>query len=495
VAAKPKYVLALDQGTTSCRAIMFDHRGAVVRTAQQEFTQRFPVAGWVEHDPEEIWQVQLEVMKQAAAGIAPSDIAALGITNQRETTVVWDKATGKPLHPAIVWQCRRTAELCESLKARGLTDLFRQKTGLVLDPYFSGTKLKWILDRHPEIREKAERGEALFGTIDSWLIWRLTGGAVHATDVSNASRTLMFNIHTLQWDDELLRELGVPRAMLPEVRPSSGLYGHTALLGEGSAIPIGGVAGDQQAALFGQGCFRAGMAKNTYGTGCFILANTGGKPVMSQNGLLTTVGWQIGDEVTYALEGSVFIAGAVVQWLRDGLGLIGDSAETESLALSVPDTGGVYFVPAFAGLGTPHWQPNARGMISGLSRGTGRAHLVRAALEAIAYQSRDVLEVMQQESGTKLSELRVDGGAARNGFLMQFQADLLGVAVTRPAVVETTALGAALLAGLAVGFWSGLEEIGQLSGYDRTFKPERSEEYRESVYSGWKQALGYQLDR
>lgn len=491
--ANPKYIIALDQGTTSCRAIVFDHEGVIIHTAQQEFTQFFPESGWVEHDAEEIWRVQLEVMQRAVRQVPDGEIAAIGITNQRETAVVWDRVTGKPLHPAIVWQCRRTSEMCRTLKEQGLEPLFREKTGLVLDPYFSGTKLKWMLDEVPGLREKAERGEALFGTIDSWLIWRLTEGREHVTDVSNASRTLMYNIHKLEWDEELLSVLGVPPQMLPEVRPSSGIFGYTELLGNGGPIPIAGAAGDQQAALFGQGCFREGLAKSTYGTGCFILKNTGEQPVLSQNGLLTTVAWQIGDKVHYALEGSVFIAGAVIQWLRDGLGLIGDSSESEALALSIPDTVGVYFVPAFAGLGTPYWEPNARGMITGLSRSTGKAHLVRAALEAIAYQTRDVLEVMQQEAGRRLTELRVDGGAVKNGFLMQFQADLLGVPVVRPQVTETTALGAAMLAGLAVGFWSGLPEIEQLKGFDRSFVPEQDEAYRESKYADWKRTLAYQL--
>ncbi|MCZ8513546.1 glycerol kinase GlpK [Paenibacillus filicis] len=490
---KPKFIIALDQGTTSCRAIVFDHEGVIIRTAQREFTQYFPESGWVEHDAEEIWSVQLDVLQQAAQGIPPDEIAAIGITNQRETAVIWDRETGRPLHRAIVWQCRRTSELCRTLKERGLEPMFQDKTGLLLDPYFSGTKLKWVLDTHPDIREKAERGEALFGTIDSWLIWRLTEGRRHTTDVSNASRTLLFNIHSLEWDEDILRELDIPRGMLPEVLPSSGLFGETDVIGPRRPITIAGVAGDQQAALFGQGCFREGLAKSTYGTGCFILKNTGDKPVRSRNGLLTTIAWQIGDQVHYALEGSVFIAGAVVQWLRDGLGLIGSASETEALALSVPDTEGVYFVPAFAGLGTPYWQPEARGMIAGLTRSTGKAHLVRAALEAVAYQTRDVLEVMRQEAGVELSELRVDGGAVKNAFLMQFQADLLGVPVVRPRVTETTALGAAMLAGLAVGFWSGLEEIERLKGFDQTFVPERDEAYRENKYSGWKRTLAYQL--
>ena len=486
------YVLSLDQGTTSCRAIVFDREGAVVHVAQQEFTQRFPQAGWVEHDAEEIWEVQLKVMREAVAAAGAENIAAVGITNQRETTVVWDRATGKPLHPAIVWQCRRTSDLCRELKDEGFEAVVREKTGLVLDPYFSGTKLKWILDRHPEIRSKAEKGEALFGTIDSWLIWNLTGGRSHVTDYSNASRTMLFNIRTLDWDDDILRKLSVPRAMLPEVRPSSDIYGETSLLGK--PIPISGTAGDQQAALFGQACYRAGMAKNTYGTGCFVLTHTGEKPVKSDNGLLTTIAWGLNGRVEYALEGSVFTAGAVVQWLRDGLGIIGNAAESEALAASVEDTGGVYVVPAFTGLGTPYWNPQARGMITGLTRGTGRAHLVRAALESIAYQSADVFRVMERESGIALQEVRVDGGASRNNFLMQFQADMLGVRVTRPKVQETTALGAAFLAGLAVGFWKDQRELEQLWSIDRIFTPQRDEEYRREKYEGWLRAVGYQTD-
>jgi glycerol kinase len=485
-----KYVLSLDQGTTSCRAILFDRQGNVVNVAQQEFTQIFPQAGWVEHDAAEIWTVQRKVMEQAVAAVRPEEIAAIGITNQRETTVVWDSTTGKPLHPAIVWQCRRTSDICAGLKAEGWEEKVRGKTGLVLDPYFSGTKLKWILDAHPDIRAKAERGEALFGTIDSWLIWNLTAGKAHVTDYSNASRTMLFNIHELQWDEDILRKFGVPKAMLPQVKPSSEVYGETTLLG--GAIPISGAAGDQQAALFGQTCFSAGMAKNTYGTGCFLLSNTGNAPVASQKGLLTTIAWGCGGKVDYALEGSVFTAGSVVQWLRDGLGLIRDAAETEGLATSVADTEGVYFVPAFTGLGTPYWNPYARGMITGLTRGTSKAHLVRAALESIAYQSADVFKVMEEESGIALQGVRVDGGATRNNFLIQFQADMLGVEVTRPKVQETTALGAAYLAGLAVGFWNGYDELRQLWSVDRVFKPEKDEAYRRKQYEGWQKAVAYQ---
>jgi len=487
---KKKYILSLDQGTTSCRAILFDRQGKVVNMAQQEFTQFFPRPGWVEHDAGDIWDVQRKVMKEAASAAEAEEIAAIGITNQRETVVVWDKTTGKPLHPAIVWQCRRTSDMCGQLKAEGWEQTIRGKTGLVLDPYFSGTKLKWLLDSHPDLRNKAERGEALFGTIDSWLIWNLTGGKAHVTDYSNASRTLLYNIHTLQWDEDILRKFGVPEAMLPEVRPSSEIYGETELLG--GRIPISGAAGDQQAALFGQACYEKGMAKNTYGTGCFVLKHTGKTPVMSEKGLLTTIAWGMEGEVEYALEGSVFTAGSVIQWLRDGLGLIRDAAESETLALSVEDTDGVYFVPAFTGLGTPYWNPHARGMISGLTRGTTKAHIVRAALESIAYQSTDVFRVMEEESGIALQAVRVDGGATRNNFLMQFQADMLGVDVTRPLVQETTALGAAYLAGLAVGFWNDRQEVRQLWGIDRVFRPALGERERRGKYEGWKRAVAYQ---
>lgn len=413
---KPRYVVAIDQGTTSCRAIVFDPQGVIVSTAQQEFTQYFPQSGWVEHDAEEIWQVQLKVLREAVRSLSIEDIAAIGITNQRETTVVWDRITGKPIHRAIVWQCRRTSAMCDELKLKGWEPTIRSKTGLLLDAYFSGTKLKWLLDSNADIREKAERGDALFGTIDSWLIWKLTEGRQHVTDVSNASRTMLLNIHTVQWDEDILRDLNIPLAMLPEVRSSSEVYGHTQLLGDGFSIPIAGAAGDQQAALFGQGCFVEGMAKNTYGTGCFVLKQTGEKPVMSLNGLITTIAWKLNGKVYYALEGSVFNAGTVIQWLRDGLGIIGDAAETEAIALSVEHTEGVYFVPAFTGLGTPYWEPDARGMITGLTRASKRAHIVRAALESIAFQSQDVLQIMEAESGIHLRELRVDGGAVRNEF-------------------------------------------------------------------------------
>lgn len=487
------YVVALDQGTTSCRAIVFDRQGQVVSVAQQEFEQHYPQSGWVEHDAEEIWRVQLEVLKQSIQNLPLEAIAAIGITNQRETTVVWDKTTGKPLYRAIVWQCRRSSSYCEELKARGWEDRIRSKTGLVIDAYFSGTKVKWLLDNVPGVREAADRGDALFGTIDSWLIWNLTGGAVHVTDYSNASRTMMFNIHTLKWDEEILEELGIPASILPEVKPSSEIYGWTDLLGDGAKLPIAGAAGDQQAALFGQGCFEEGMAKNTYGTGCFILANTGETPVHSKNGLLTTIAWGLDGKVTYALEGSVFIGGAVIQWLRDGLGIIDNAAQSEALADSVEDTGGVYFVPAFTGLGTPYWNPYARGLITGLSRGTTRAHLVRAGLEAIAYQSTDVLSLMGQESGMNVSELRVDGGAVKNALLMQFQSDMLDVKVTVPEVNETTAQGAAFLAGLAVGFWSGTDEVRQLWKVAQVYSPTMDEAQREAKYAGWKRAVEMQL--
>ncbi|REE78773.1 glycerol kinase [Paenibacillus taihuensis] len=503
-----EFVLALDEGTTSCRAILFDRQGRAAASAQQEFVSGFPQAGWVEQDADEIWRTQLKVMREAASGVSAAQISAIGITNQRETLVVWDPETGEPLHQAIVWQCRRTSAMCESLKADGWEAEVRARTGLVLDPYFSGTKLKWLLDEVPGLREKAEAGRAIAGTIDSWLIWKLTEGAVHATDVSNASRTMLFNIHTLAWDEEILAKLGIPAAMLPEVKPSSGIFGYTRLLdgdggaadsegqaGEGGSrgIPIAGVAGDQQAALFGQGCYESGMAKNTYGTGCFLLTNTGEAPIASEKGLLTTIAWQMDGRTTYALEGSVFTAGSVVQWLRDGLGLITHASESESIAASVADTLGVYIVPAFTGLGTPYWNAEARGMITGLTRGATSAHLVRAALESIAYQTADVLGTMEAESGLRLKELRVDGGAVANSLLMQFQADLLGVSVIRPVMLETTALGAAFLAGLGVGFWSGTDELRALWEHDRTFVPERDEAWRASVYSGWQKAVGYQL--
>jgi glycerol kinase len=491
-----KYVLALDQGTTSSRAIVFDRSGKAVSTAQQEFPQVFPGPGHVEHDPEAIWDTQLHTAKQAIAraGISALDLAAVGVTNQRETTVLWEAATGKPIANAIVWQSRVTAPVCDQLKAAGHEPTFRKKTGLVVDAYFSGTKIKHLLDSFDGARDRAARGEILFGTIDTFLIWRLTGGKVHVTDVSNASRTLLFNIHTLQWDDELLRLLDVPRAMLPEVKSSSEVYGQTDAAMFGAPVPISGNAGDQQAALFGQACFEPGSAKNTYGTGCFMLLNTGAKPVPSENGLLTTIAWQIGGQTTYALEGSVFIAGAAVQWLRDGLKAIKASAEVESLMSEVPDTDGVYLVPAFVGLGAPYWDPRARGAIVGLTRNSSIAHVARAAVDAMAYQTRDVLEAMQSESDLRLTTLKVDGGAAANAMLLQFQADLLNVPVRRPVVAETTALGAAYLAGLAVGYWDGFDDVTNNWALDREFRPSMDAATREKLYAGWKKAVGRSRD-
>jgi glycerol kinase len=487
------YVLALDQGTTSSRAIVFDRAGRIISTAQEEFPQIFPQPGWVEHDPETIWQTQVDTARQALeeARLSPKEIAALGITNQRETVVVWDRRTGAPLHNAIVWQCRRTAGMCDQLRDRGWADPIRAKTGLVVDAYFSGTKLAWLLDNVSGLRDKAQAGDALFGTIDSFLIWRLTGGQLHVTDISNASRTMLFNIHTLDWDDEILAELAIPRAMLPQVRPSSQVYGFSEPDILGAAVPIAGAAGDQQAALFGQTCFAPGQAKNTYGTGCFLLLNTGNDAVASERGLLTTIGWQLaaGGPVTYALEGSVFIAGAAIQWLRDGLGIIRTAAETQDLAASVDDTGGVYFVPAFVGLGAPYWDAYARGTIVGLTRGTDRRHLARAALESICYQSRDLLQAMSADSGIRLKALRADGGAAANDLLMQLQASFLGVPVQRPAITETTALGAAYLAGLAVGYWADLDEIAAQWQVDAEFTPAMTSDQRDRLYAGWRRAV------
>jgi len=487
----PHYVLSLDQGTTSSRAIVFDKGGSIVSLAQAQFPQIYPRPGWVEHDPEAIWQSQVAVAKEALARghVQPGEITAIGITNQRETTVVWDRQTGQPVYNAIVWQCRRTAGLCDELKQRGLADDIRRRTGLVVDAYFSGTKLAWILDNVPGARQRAERGELLFGTIDTFLIWRLTGGAVHVSDYSNASRTMLFNIHTLDWDGEILRELRIPRAMLPTVRPSSFVYGHTLPSILGAAVAIAGAAGDQQAATFGQLCLNPGQAKNTYGTGCFMLMNTGRQAVASQRGLLTTIGWGLGDTVTYALEGSVFIGGAAVQWLRDGLQIIQTAAESEDLARTVPDSGGVYVVPAFVGLGAPYWDAYARGTIVGITRGTTRAHIARATLEAICFQTRDVLEAMRADAGIDLASLRVDGGAVRNNLLMQLQADILGVPVERPAVTETTALGAAYLAGLAVGFWTGTGELAAQSRIERRFEPALSADQRDAMYRGWQRAV------
>ncbi len=486
-----QYVLALDQGTTSSRAIVFDVHGEIAAVAQKEFTQIFPRPGWVEHDPEDIWSSQISVAVEALSkrGLAARDIAAIGITNQRETTVVWDRRTGKPIHNAIVWQDRRTSGICDSLVAAGHEPLFRDKTGLVIDSYFAGTKVKWLLDTVDGAREAAEAGHLACGTIDSWLIWRLTGGTRHVTDVTNACRTLMFNIHTLDWDDELLDLLGVPRAMLPEVLPSSGLFGQTSEDLFSRSIPIAGVAGDQQAALFGQICNRPGMVKNTYGTGCFLLMTTGGEAVASRNRLLTTIAWQIDGHTEYALEGSIFIAGAVVQWLRDGLGIIRSSGEVEALARQVPDNGGVYLVPAFAGLGAPHWDAYARGAILGLTRGATASHLARAALESMAFQTVDVIRAMEADTGLTLNEMRVDGGATANDLLLQTQADLLGVPIIRPKVIETTALGAAYLAGLAVGFWPSVDAIAAQWQADRTFRPEMDRTQAASMQADWHRAL------
>lgn len=486
-----QHILALDQGTTSSRAIVFNQDGQVVQQLNQEFTQHYPRPGWVEHDPEDIWTTQIAVAKGVlqSQNLGAGDIAAIGITNQRETTVVWDRTTGKPIYNAIVWQDRRTAEFCDHLKAEGWEQRVREKTGLVIDAYFSGTKVNWILHNVDGAKEKAERGDLRFGTVDSFLIWRLTDGKVHVTDYSNAARTMLFNIHSLEWDADLLQELGIPRSMLPEAKPSSTVYGETASSLFGGAIKIAGDAGDQQAATFGQACYQDGMVKNTYGTGNFMLMNTGKTPRESKSGLLTTIAWGIGDEVVYALEGSIFITGAAVQWLRDELKIINDAAETEELATSVSDTGGVYLVPAFAGLGAPYWDQYARGTLIGMTRGSGRAQIVRATLESVAYQSRDVLEAMRSDSGLDIPEIRVDGGMVANDFLMQFQADIFDTTVQRPVVRETTALGAAYLAGLAVGYWESQEEIAQKWAVDRTFEPQMDEGQRESLYRDWKRAV------
>ena len=488
-----KYILALDQGTTSSRAILFDRQGRATAVAQQEFEQIYPQPGWVEHRPEDIWATQLNaahvVLREA--DVKADQIAAIGITNQRETTIIWDRETGEPIHNAIVWQCRRTAADCDRMRGEGLAPIFQQRTGLVLDAYFSGTKVRWLLDNVPGARDRAARGKLAFGTVDSWLIWKLTGGRVHATDPSNASRTLLFNIERGKWDDELLAALDVPREVLPHVAPSSAMIGETDAALFGRAIPIAGNAGDQQAALFGQVCTKPGMSKNTYGTGCFMLLNTGTEPVSSRSNLLTTVAWQIDNKpIEYALEGSVFIAGAAIQWLRDGLKIIGSAADTEAMAMSVEDNGGVYLVPAFVGLGAPHWDQYARGTIAGLTRGSTREHIARAALESIAYQTSDVLRCMRDDSGIDLTELRVDGGAVRNDFLMQFQANILGIPVVRPANTETTAAGAAFLAGLAVGFWSSTDELSQLWQREKTFEPNMSQSERDRLLSEWTRAVG-----
>ncbi len=486
-----KYILALDQGTSSSRAIVFDHDGNVRATAQKEFTQHFPQPGWVEHNPADIWSSEAAVIAEAitSMGINGLDIAAIGITNQRETTIVWDAATGEPVYNAIVWQDRRTAGYCDELKAAGLTGKIREKTGLIIDAYFSGTKIKWILDNVPGARERAERGELRFGTVDTWLVWNLTRGEVHVTDVSNASRTMLFNINTLQWDSELLDLLGIPVSMMPSVRSSSEVYGYTKTTIFAHEVPIAGIAGDQQAALFGQMCTEPGSVKNTYGTGCFLLMNTGEKPVLSKNNLLTTIAWKIGDKVNYALEGSIFVAGSVVQWLRDSLGIIRSSAEVEALAETVPDNGGVYFVPALTGLGAPYWDQYAHGTITGLTRGATAAHIARAALEGIAFQTMDIVGAMERDASVKLAELKVDGGASRNNLLMQFQADVLGTSVIRPKVTETTAMGACYLAGLAVGYWEGIDEIRRQWSVERAFTPAAAPETVEALKAGWADAV------
>jgi glycerol kinase len=486
-----KYILAIDQGTTSSRAILFDKEGNICSVAQKEFEQIYPADGWVEHNAEEIWSTQIGVTTEVMAkqGVKPEDIAAIGITNQRETTVVWDKKTGKPVYNAIVWQDRRTADFCTQLKNSGLIKTFKEKTGLILNPYFSGTKLAWILDNVDGVRKRAENGELCFGTIDTWLVWKLTEGRVHISDPSNASRTLLFNIHTNEWDSELLKHLNIPKAILPKVTTSSEVYGHTAKSLLGGEIPIAGIAGDQQAATFGQACLRKGMAKNTYGTGSFLLLNTGAEAVPSENDLITTIGWKVGGKQDYCLEGSVFIAGAAVQWLRDGLEIIKSSSEVEALAKSVPNSGGVYLVPAFTGLGAPHWDDYARGTILGLTRASTKAHIARATLDSIAFQSVDVLDAMMEDSGVSLSELRVDGGACANNLLMQFQADILGVPVVRPKVTETTALGAAYLAGLATGFWSSVDEISKQWQIDLRFEPKMPSGERETLLANWRRAV------
>jgi glycerol kinase len=489
-------ILALDQGTTSSRAIIFDHAGAIRAIAQQEFRQIYPRAGWVEHDPYEIWSSQLATAREALlkSGLAASDIAAIGITNQRETTLIWDRATGAPIHNAIVWQDRRTAAFCDELKAAGHADAVQRASGLVIDAYFSGSKIAWLLDHIPGARQRAERGELAFGTVDTWLLWNLTGGALHLTDASNASRTLLYNLRTGDWDPEMLRLWRVPRELLPEVRSSSEVYGSTVPALFGGPIPVGGMAGDQQAALFGQNCFSRGFAKNTYGTGCFLLMNIGREPAPSRNKLITTVAWKLGEETEFALEGSVFIGGAVVQWLRDGLGIVRSSSEVEALAASVPDSGGVYLVPAFAGLGAPHWDQYARGTITGITRGTTAGHIARAALEGIAFQVADVLEVMRDDSGIPMDQLRVDGGASANDLLLQFQADILQVPVVRPKVTETTALGAAYLGGLATGFWKSRQEVQRAWQVDRTFEPRMSPDLAAHRRSRWKEALSRARD-
>lgn len=488
-----KYVMALDAGTTSNRCILFNEKGQICSMAQKEFTQYFPKPGWVEHNANEIWSSQLSVAVEAMAQIGANaeDIAAIGITNQRETTIVWDKVTGEPVYNAIVWQCRRTSEYCDSLKEKGLTDKFREKTGLVIDAYFSGTKLKWILDNVPGVRERAEKGELLFGTVETWLIWKLTKGSVHVTDYSNASRTMLFNINTLQWDDEILAELNIPKCMLPEAKPSSCVYGESDPVFFGGPIKIAGAAGDQQSALFGQTCFNPGEAKNTYGTGCFMLMNTGEKPVFSKNGLVTTIAWGLDGKVNYALEGSIFVAGASIQWLRDEMRLIDSSPDSEYMAKKVKDTNGCYVVPAFTGLGAPHWDQYARGTIVGITRGVNKYHIIRATLESLAYQTNDVLQAMQADSGIQLEALKVDGGASANNLLMQIQSDIIQAPVHRPKCVETTAMGAAYLAGLAVGYWANKEDVIKNWAIDCVFAPEIEPEERDKKVKGWNKAVKY----
>ena len=490
-----EYILALDQGTSSSRAIVFNRKGEAKAVCQKEFAQHFPKPGLVEHDPMDIWSSEYAVMTEAVAslGLGGSDIAAIGITNQRETTIVWDAETGKPICHAIVWQDRRTSDFCDSLKAAGMTELIRKKTGLIIDAYFSGTKIRWILDNVPGARERAEQGKLRFGTVDSWLVWNLTGGHEHVTDVSNASRTMLFNINTLQWDEELLDILNIPLSMMPQVKSSSEIYGQTSLLG--GEVPVAGIAGDQQAALFGQMCTEPGSVKNTYGTGCFLLMNTGEKPIMSHNNLLATIAWKIGDKVNYALEGSIFVAGSVVQWLRDGLGIIKSSSEVEALAESVPDNGGVYMVPALTGLGAPYWDPHAQGSIFGITRGTKAAHIARAALEGIAFQTMDIVAAMEKDSGIHLGELKVDGGASRNNLMMQFQSDILGAKVIRPKVTETTALGAAYLAGLAVGFWESIDDVKKQWQSERVFTPSMDEATVKAAKAGWAEAISRTLTK
>ena len=484
-----QYIMSLDQGTTSSRCIIFDRRGNIVSEAQKEFTQFFPQSGWVEHDAMEIWATQFSVAQEAMAfrNLKAEQIRAIGITNQRETTVIWEKATGKPIAKAIVWQCRRTSDQCDALIEAGYEEMIRNKTGLKIDAYFSASKIRWLLDHIPGAEEKAKNGELLFGTIETWLLWNLTEGRVHVTDYANAARTMLFNIHTLTWDEEILELFGIPRSMLPTPRPNSEIYGETTLFGD--PIPIGGMAGDQQAALFGQCCFEKGEAKNTYGTGCFMLMNTGEEPIMSQNGMLTTIAWGIGGRIQYALEGSVFVAGAAIQWLRDELQIIEKAADSEACALAVEDNGGVYMVPAFVGLGAPHWDPYARGIITGISRGTNRNHIIRATLESLAYQTYDVLNAMANDAETELTSLKVDGGACANNFLMQFQADMIRTTVQRPQCIETTALGAAYLAGLAVNYWKDTEEIKTNHRIDRVFEPNMKEEQRQSLLNGWQDAV------